>query len=38
MSLFKAQVNFINEWVLSIRPFFFNKSKIYMPDMRGELK
>jgi len=22
MSLFKAQVNFINEWVLSIRPFF----------------
>ena len=28
MSLFKAQVNFINEWFLSIRP-FFNKSKIY---------
>ena len=38
MSLFKAQVNFINEWFLSIRPFFFNKSKIYMPDRWGKLK
>lgn len=27
MSLFKAQVNFINEWFLSIRPFFSIKIK-----------
>ena len=30
MSLFKAQVNFINEWVLSIRPFFSINQKSNM--------
>ena len=38
MSLLKALVNIIKEWVLSISPFFFNKSKINIPDRWGKLK